>query len=67
MEVCKAVEAKARWTDMEKEGVRKQSEQTGEEVQEEERGQGDVHRPQEGALGLANLRVTYLCKLLPLK
>ena len=59
MEVAKAVDAKARWTDIEME-KRREGGQTREEADEEERRMTEVHNKQEGILKLANMRVTDL-------
>ena len=59
MEVIKAVEFKARWTDME-EKDREERGQTTEEALEEERKNTQVYNKQEGILKLANMRVTDL-------
>ena len=59
MEVSKAVDAKARWEDMD--WVRREeSEQTKEEAEEEERRETEVYNKQEGILKLYNMRVTDL-------
>ena len=59
MEVGKAVDAKARWTDMEIK-AREESGQTREEADEEERVETEVYDRQRGILNLAKMRVTDL-------
>ena len=59
MEVNKAVDAKARWTDMEMK-QREESGQSREEAEEEERQETEVYNRLEGTLKLANMRVTDL-------
>ena len=59
MDVTKAVDVKARWTDME-EKDREERGQTREKAKEEERREAQVHNKQEGVLKLCNMRVTDL-------
>ena len=59
MEVSKAVDAKARWEDMDR-VRREESEQTKEEAEEEERRDTEIYNKQEGTLKRYNMRVTDL-------
>ena len=59
MEVNKAVDAKARWTDIEMK-QREESGQSREEAEEEERQETEVYNRVDGTLKLANMRVTDL-------
>ena len=59
MEVNKAVDVKARWTDVEMK-EREESGQSREEAEEEERQETEVYNRVEGTLNLANMRVTDL-------
>ena len=59
MEIGKAVDAKARWTDMEMQ-EREGNAQTREEAEEEERLETEVYDRQRGTLDMAKMRVTSL-------
>ena len=59
MEVSKAIDAKARWEDMDR-VRREESQQTREEAEEEERMETEIYNKQDGTLKLYNMRVTDL-------